>query len=241
MTRSPSRPHTGGRSTAKEDARGHRHPAHRHSRSRRGPPRGLAPGGQPLPGAASPLLPGRRRGRRPRPSGGCSPSWGSCTKPSSTGRSAAGSTPGWSPPGGRRRRPLAGADPPAGERAVEPVRSGWFDHTSTEWPQRRTEFSAGVTRLREVDLGSLDDQGLAGQFGQVMEFSLGAFDVHFMLQCLNGIMLTDLAFTCRDLLGWDEPRPSSCSADCRRRRPGRPAPWPGWPRWRGNGRPSAAS
>jgi pyruvate,water dikinase len=109
------------------------------------------------------------------------------------------------PPGG-----VDGAPPPPevirerAERAAEAIRSDNFDTYLEEWSQLRSEFIAGVARLRRVDLASLDDGGLAGHIGEVLEFSVHAFNVHFRLHGINAMMLTDLAMTCRDLLGWDD-------------------------------------
>jgi pyruvate,water dikinase len=88
--------------------------------------------------------------------------------------------------------------------AAEVVRSDNLDGYFDEWSTLRDGFIAGVARLRAVDLRSLDDAALAGHFGDVMAFSLDAFTVHLRLHGINAMMLTDLAWTCRDLLGWDD-------------------------------------
>ena len=90
--------------------------------------------------------------------------------------------------------------------AVEAVRSDNLDAYLEEWSQLRTGFIAGVARLRGVDLQALDDPGLAAHFGDVLEFSLGAFNVHFRLHGINAMMLTDLAWACRDLFGWNDAK-----------------------------------
>jgi pyruvate,water dikinase len=90
------------------------------------------------------------------------------------------------------------------ERAIQAVRSDNLDGYLEEWSQLRPGFVAGVARLRSVDLRSLDDKGLADHLGEVLEFSIGAFNVHFRLHGINALMLTDLASTCRDLLGWND-------------------------------------
>src|SRR5688572_17388025 len=88
--------------------------------------------------------------------------------------------------------------------AAEAVRSGNFDGYLEEWSTLRSGFIAGVTRFREVDLRSLDDEALAGHFGDVLAFSLDAFYVHLRLHGIYAMMLTDLAWTCRELRGWDD-------------------------------------
>ena len=111
------------------------------------------------------------------------------------------------PPGG-----VEGAAPPPEllrqrtERAVAAVRSENFDAYLEEWSHLRSEFAAGVARLRAVDLRSLDDHALAAHLGEILEFSIPAFDVHLRLHGINALMLTDLALTCRDLLGWEDVR-----------------------------------
>jgi rifampicin phosphotransferase len=90
------------------------------------------------------------------------------------------------------------------ERAVEAIRSDLFGTYLDRWPEWRAEFVAGNTRLRLVDLRSLDEQGLAGQFNEVMQYTLHACEVHWHLQGVSVVTLADLAFTCRDLLGWDD-------------------------------------
>jgi rifampicin phosphotransferase len=90
------------------------------------------------------------------------------------------------------------------ERALETVRSDPFVDYIDQWPQWRSEYIAGVARLRDVDLVLLDDQGLAEHLGEIFEFSIGAWNFHFLFHGIGALMLADLAFTCRDLLGWDD-------------------------------------
>lgn len=109
------------------------------------------------------------------------------------------------PPGGMEDQPpTAELLQTRVELALETVRSGRVFDYIDEWPQRRSEYIAGVKRLRDVDLMELDDQGLIDHFGAVMEFSIGAFNFHFLFHCIGALVLADLAFTCRDLLGWDD-------------------------------------
>ncbi len=90
------------------------------------------------------------------------------------------------------------------ELALATIRSGQVFDYIDQWPHRRSEYLDGVKQLRDVDLEALDDQGLAEHFGAVMEFSIGAFNFHFLFHCIGALVLADLAFTCRDLLGWDD-------------------------------------
>jgi phosphohistidine swiveling domain-containing protein len=90
------------------------------------------------------------------------------------------------------------------QRAVEAMRSDLFGTYLDRWPEWRAEFVAGNTALRNVDLASLGDQGLAGPLQAVMQYTLHACEVHWHLQGVSVVTLADLAFTCRDLLGWDD-------------------------------------
>jgi pyruvate,water dikinase len=92
------------------------------------------------------------------------------------------------------------------ERALEAVRSDRFAAYVDQWPRWRAESVAGVARLRKVDVAALDDEGLAGHLGDIMEFSIPVFDLHFLLHCIGAMMLADLVLTCRELLGWNDAR-----------------------------------
>ncbi len=88
------------------------------------------------------------------------------------------------------------------ERAAKAVQSDNLDAYLEEWQELRSGFIAGVAGLRGVDLRSLDDAGLAAHLNDVLEFSLGAFHVHFRLHGINAMMLSDLTRTCHELFGW---------------------------------------
>jgi pyruvate,water dikinase len=92
------------------------------------------------------------------------------------------------------------------ERALETVRSDRFVDYIDQWPQWRAEHIDRVGQLRDVDLVALDDQGLADYLGEILEFSVGAWNLHFLFHGIGALMLADLAFTCRDLLGWDDAK-----------------------------------
>lgn len=139
------------------------------------------------------------------------------------------------------------ADQPAPEviqrsvgRSTEAIRSdrfgGYLERWHREW---RPEFVVRVAELRTVDVGSLDDQGLAGHMADVVKLTLDAFDVHMLLHGINAVMLGDLAFTCRDLLGWDDARALellSGLSDATTT-----PPWPNWRPWPGSARRCAGS
>ena len=111
------------------------------------------------------------------------------------------------PPGGTE-----GAAPPTelirqrGELAAESVRPGHLDAYLEEWAELRPRFEAEVARLRGIDLGALDDGRLAEHLGEILEFSVWAFTVHFRLHGINALMLADMIQTCQELLGWDDVR-----------------------------------
>ena len=90
------------------------------------------------------------------------------------------------------------------ERALDTMRSDRFAAYVEQWPEWRAESLAGVDRLRKVDLAALDDEGLAGHFNDILEFAVPVFDLHFLLHCIGAMMLADLAFTCQELLGWND-------------------------------------
>src|SRR5207237_8007513 len=73
-------------------------------------------------------------------------------------------------------------------------------------PQWRAAHIARAAQIRDVDLVALDDHELADHLAELLEFSVGAWNLHFLFHGIGALMLADLAFTCRDLLGWDDAR-----------------------------------
>ena len=72
---------------------------------------------------------------------------------------------------------------------------------SGEW---RPDFVARIRALRERQLPTLSDTDLDAHLAEVMKLVDDGHDVHFRLHGALAMVLGDLAFTCRDLLGWDE-------------------------------------
>ncbi len=70
-----------------------------------------------------------------------------------------------------------------------------------EW---QPSLITGITELRDVDVTTLSDEALDEHIAAVIAFAFESADVHFPLHAPLAIILGDLAFTCRDLLGWDE-------------------------------------
>jgi phosphohistidine swiveling domain-containing protein len=78
------------------------------------------------------------------------------------------------------------------------VRS-WYE----EW---QGEFGRRVADLHPVDLAALTDEELESHLTAVLELFHHSADVHFSMDGAFMITLAELAFTCRDVLGWDEAR-----------------------------------
>jgi rifampicin phosphotransferase len=72
---------------------------------------------------------------------------------------------------------------------------------SREW---RPDFVARIRVLRERQLPTLSDTDLDAHLAEVMKLVDDGHNVHFRLHGALAMVLGDLAFTCRDLLGWDE-------------------------------------
>jgi pyruvate,water dikinase len=60
--------------------------------------------------------------------------------------------------------------------------------------------------LGRIDLTGLDDAALNDHVQEAVDFLLAATDVHMLLHASNALMLGELTFACRDLLGWSEPQ-----------------------------------
>lgn len=88
------------------------------------------------------------------------------------------------------------------EEAVRSDKAGrvierWYD----EWkPMIRTRMK----ELRRVDLASLSDADLDRHIEVTAAFLEDSFRIHMMLNAALNHMLAEFAFTCRDLLGWDD-------------------------------------
>jgi rifampicin phosphotransferase len=73
----------------------------------------------------------------------------------------------------------------------------WYDEWRP-WLHRR------AAALGRVDLPALDDGKLHDHLDEVVDFVFAATDVHFLLHGSNALMLGELWFAGRDLLGWSE-------------------------------------
>jgi phosphohistidine swiveling domain-containing protein len=74
---------------------------------------------------------------------------------------------------------------------------------SREWQR---EFTARIRELHERPLPTLSDTALDAHVADASKLVVDGMDVHYRLHGALGMVLGELAFTCRDLLGWDETR-----------------------------------
>jgi phosphohistidine swiveling domain-containing protein len=72
------------------------------------------------------------------------------------------------------------------------------------YEQWQEEFAQRIAKLREVDLPGLRDADLDTHLTELAQLVEHGLDVHFRLHGGVEITLAELAFTCRDLLGWDD-------------------------------------
>ncbi|WP_460359658.1 PEP/pyruvate-binding domain-containing protein, partial [Actinoallomurus bryophytorum] len=68
------------------------------------------------------------------------------------------------------------------------------------------EFAGRFARLRDVDPSGYSDEELDRHLDAVVALHDDGDFVHMRLHPAIGLMLADLAVTCRDLLGWDDAR-----------------------------------
>jgi len=122
------------------------------------------------------------------------------------------------PVGGREPPPLPGWLVPLAFRLVPALRrrirqsvavrradvpGRLLQQWSKEW---QPDFTARIRELRERRLGALSDRALDAHVADAMKLVADGMDVHFRLHGALGMVLGDLAFVCRDLLGWGETR-----------------------------------
>jgi pyruvate,water dikinase len=91
--------------------------------------------------------------------------------------------------------------------AVAAVRADLPGRILADWSGgQRAEFAATIRRLRSLDLDPLPDPALAAHLAAALDLVVRGVEVHFRLHGALAVALGELAFTCRDLLGWDEAR-----------------------------------
>ena len=96
----------------------------------------------------------------------------------------------------------------AAQRIVTSIRTVDDDHAGAsirrwhgEW---RPRLQARADELRAVDPRTFDDAGCVVHYRSTLEHLADALVVHFLVHGAGALILAELAFTCRDLLGWDD-------------------------------------
>ncbi|HEV8566281.1 MAG TPA: hypothetical protein VGQ92_04170 [Actinoplanes sp.] len=91
---------------------------------------------------------------------------------------------------------------------------------SREW---QPDFDARIRRLRESRPSAMSDTALGAHLDSVVKLAADGVDVHFRLHGALAVVVGEFAFTCRDLLGWDETRMLSllCGTSITSTRPAR--------------------
>ena len=72
-----------------------------------------------------------------------------------------------------------------------------------EWQERP---DARIRTLRERQLATLSDTALDAHLVDTLKLATDGIDVHNRLHGAIAVVLGEFAFTCRDLLGWDDTR-----------------------------------
>ncbi len=92
----------------------------------------------------------------------------------------------------------------AGTAAIrEDLFGGYIERWYADW---KPALEARIRRLRQVSLDELSDESLAEHAESVVDLVTESHGVHFRLNPSVILMLAELAFACRDLLGWDDRR-----------------------------------
>ena len=73
----------------------------------------------------------------------------------------------------------------------------WYE----EW---QPDLAARIPPLRDVDLAAFDDRELDEHVGAVLALYERGLEINIALHAPLGLMLAELAFACRDLLGWTD-------------------------------------
>jgi phosphohistidine swiveling domain-containing protein len=106
--------------------------------------------------------------------------------------------------------PLGGGEPALRRRigqSVAAMRADVPGRLLRQWSQEwQPDFAARVRSLRERRLRALSDTALDAHVADALKLLTDGLDVHFRLHAALGTVLGELAFTCQELLGWDETR-----------------------------------
>jgi rifampicin phosphotransferase len=95
----------------------------------------------------------------------------------------------------RRRIPIA----VAAMRTDKPGR--FIEQWYREW---QPDLKARIEQHRDIDLAALDDRELDADADRALELVHKGIDIHFLLHAALMPILSELAFTCRELLGWSD-------------------------------------
>jgi pyruvate,water dikinase len=74
------------------------------------------------------------------------------------------------------------------------------------YEQWQPDLAARMAELRDVPLAMLPDAALDAHIDRILRLLEDSVGVHFLLHGAITVALADFAFTCHDLLGWDEGR-----------------------------------
>jgi phosphohistidine swiveling domain-containing protein len=106
--------------------------------------------------------------------------------------------------------PLGGDEPAFRRRigqSVAAMRADVPGRLLQQWSEEwRPDFTARIQELRERRLLALSDTALDAHIADALKLIAHGLDVHFRLHGALGMVLGELAFTCQELLGWDETR-----------------------------------
>ncbi len=103
--------------------------------------------------------------------------------------------------------PLGGKDRPAPPAWLLPAMFRFRYRLVRRWHEHwQQEFAGRIAALREIDLPALTDPALDAHLARVTGLLAEGVEVHMRLQGAVQITLAELAFFCRDRLGWDDAR-----------------------------------
>lgn len=88
--------------------------------------------------------------------------------------------------------------------AVQTDKAGrYIEQWHAEW---KSELEARLAALRDADLAAMSDTDLDGHAADVRTLLEESQEIHMLLNQSLNLLLADFAFTCRDLLGWEEEK-----------------------------------
>jgi pyruvate,water dikinase len=89
--------------------------------------------------------------------------------------------------------------------AVEVIRSDKVGSLIQRWyAEWKPDLMAGIAQLREVNLAAFSDEELDRHIAAVVAFFQRSLGIHTLTNGAVLVTLAEIAFACRDLLGWDD-------------------------------------